>query len=145
MRLTLENDYAYRIILKFSSIPSGSKLVATELSEELSIPERFTYRILRKLMLSGLLDSIRGAHGGYVLAKNPKDITLYDVYKAISGEILINTCLINPEACDATPGYCAVHNELFTIQSEIQRLFSSVSFEELAERNLSLEECHTAK
>lgn len=145
MRLTLENDYAYRIILKFSSCPAGTKLVATELSEELSIPERFTYRILRKLMLEGLLDSIRGAHGGYVLAKPPEEISLYDVYKTISGEILINTCLLNPEACAATPGYCAVHNELFSIQSEIQRLFQSVNFKDLAEKNFALEEAVNVK
>ncbi len=145
MRLTLENDYANRIILKFSSSPPGTKLVATELSEKLSIPERFTYRILRKLMLDGILSSIRGAHGGYVLAKDPADLTLYDVYKSIAGDILINTCLINPEACEATPGYCSVHNELFIIQSEIKRLFESVSFKDLADKNKALEQCSSEK
>ena len=130
MRLNLENDYAYRIILKFAKSPEGTKFRSMDLSDELLIPERFTYRILRKLLISGLIDSIRGPRGGYVLAKTPKEITLYDVYVSISGEMVINQCLLG-DYCDAANGLCEVHYELERIQDDIVSNFNSVTFEDL--------------
>ena len=134
MRLNLENDYAYRIVLKFSKSPLGTKYRSQDLSEALKIPERFTYRILRKLMTYGLINSIRGPFGGYVLAKKPENITLYDVYKAISGDIVINMCL-RDGYCDAVEGDCEVHATLMGIQKDIIHSFESVNFKDIVSRN----------
>lgn len=138
MRLNLENDYAYRIILKFTTSPEGKKFRSKDLSDELVIPERFTYRILRKLLLSGLIDSVRGPKGGYVLAKAPQDITLYDVYTAISGEMIISHCL-EEQKC----GYlkdsktCVVHEEIKRIQEILINEFKNVDFGELTEKSIT--------
>ncbi|NLW43090.1 MAG: Rrf2 family transcriptional regulator [Tissierellia bacterium] len=136
MRLNLENDYAYRIILKFAKSPEGTKFRSKDLSDELLIPERFTYRILRKLLTSGLIDSIRGPRGGYVLAKEPKEITLYDVYSSISGDMVINQCLLG-DYCDAANGLCEIHFELEKIQNELINKFNSVNFEDLINKKKS--------
>lgn len=134
MRLNLENDYAYRIILKFAKQPKDTKIRSKELSEELLIPERFTYRILRKLLLSGLLKSIRGPKGGYILAKSPEEISLYDVFTSISGEMTINACL-NGVHCDVANGYCEVHYELQKIQEETIKKFESINFKDILDKN----------
>lgn len=133
MRLNLENDYAYRIILAFSKEPEGTKIRSKDLSEKLEIPERFTYRILRKLMFAGLVDSIRGPQGGYVLDKDPKDITLYDVYVAISGELIINPCL-RDGVCDFVDGHCEIHNELEEIQDNLVKQFKELNFEDIVNK-----------
>lgn len=134
MRLNLENDYAYRIIFKFVKTPKGTKLRSKDLSDELCIPERFTYRILRKLLLSGLIDSVRGPKGGYVLAKAAKDISLYDVYSSISGEMVINNCIAD-NYCEAVGGVCEIHHELFRIQTDIINNFKSVTFQDIIDKN----------
>lgn len=133
MKLNLENDYAYRIILAFARQPEGTKIRSKDLSDNYEIPERFTYRILRKLMFAGLVDSIRGPQGGYVLSKDPKDITLYDVYKAISGELLINSCL-RDGVCEFQDGKCEIHNELTGIQNTIVSEFKSVNFQDIVDK-----------
>lgn len=133
MRLNLENDYAYRIIFKFAKSPSGTKFRSKDLSEELCIPERFTYRILRKLLMAGLIDSIRGPKGGYVLAKKPENITLYDVYSSISGEMVINNCL-EDNYCEAVGGVCEIHHELAKIQVNIIKNFKNVNFQDILDK-----------
>lgn len=135
MRLNLENDYAYRIILKFTTSPEGKKFRSKDLSKELFIPERFTYRILRKLLLSGLIDSVRGPRGGYVLAKDPEDITLYDVYESISGEMIINYCL-DEKTCEFAKdsSNCIMHKEMKKIQDVLVNEFKSVNFGDLLEK-----------
>ena len=135
MRLNLENDYAYRIILKFTTSPEGKKFRSKDLSEELFIPERFTYRILRKLLLSGLIDSVRGPRGGYVLAKDPEYITLYDVYESISGEMIINYCL-DEKTCEFAKdsSTCIMQKEMKKIQDVLVNEFKSVNFGDLLEK-----------
>lgn len=136
MKLNLENDYAYRIILKFTSSPEGKKFRSKDLSDELFIPERFTYRILRKLLMAGLIDSVRGPRGGYVLALDPSDITLYDVYKSISGDMIINNCIEDHGSCEFSPdvGSCVMHKELRRIQEVIIDEFKSVNFSDILEK-----------
>lgn len=133
MRLNLENDYAFRIILAFCNSPRGEKFRSADLSKNLHIPERFTYRILRKLLLSGIIESIRGPRGGYILTKEPDEITLYDAYTAISGELKINAC-IGEEICDTMSEACAMHSELMRIQTLIKKEFESVTFGEILDK-----------
>ncbi|MDO5028736.1 MAG: Rrf2 family transcriptional regulator [Bacillota bacterium] len=135
MRLNLENDYGFRIIYAFCTEDEGVIMTSAQLSQNLLIPERFTYRILRKLIQAGLIDSIRGPKGGYVLAKKPSQITLYDVYKAISGDLVINACVVDG-VCEAGCrfGNCAVHNSLYNIQGVIEKEFKNVIFSDLIEK-----------
>ncbi|WP_054252304.1 RrF2 family transcriptional regulator [Neofamilia massiliensis] len=139
MKLNLENDYGFRIIYAFCKNPKGEILTALQLSQELLIPERFTYRILRKLMAADLIESIRGPKGGYVLCKDPKDISLYDVYTAISGDLVINAC-VNEGLCDAGSkmGHCAVHNSLTGIQNTLLDEFKSVIFSDLVKEEKNI-------
>lgn len=132
MRLNLENDYAFRIIYKFSTLPAGTKLRSKTLSDDLEIPERFTYRILRKLMLEGIVASERGANGGYVLNIPPDKLTMYDVYKAISGDIEITRCY-HGKPCDFNDGECKVRNRLVDIQNNMIEQMEATTFKDLIE------------
>lgn len=97
MRITQEADYALRIcaFLSKSEKPVG----APQLSEELCIPERFTSKILRRLMLSGLTTSSRGAYGGFSLSIPARDLSLLRVIEAIDGPIAIRHCLDDGHIC----------------------------------------------
>lgn len=136
MKLNLENDYGFRIIYAFCMVPQGEILTSADLSKQLLIPERFTYRILRKLLKAGLIDSIRGPKGGYVLAKRPEEISLYDVYEAISGDLIINACVAEG-LCEVgcNMGTCAVHNSLCNIQNTLEEEFKNVVFSDLVENS----------
>ena len=72
MRITLESDYALKIVTALAK-----KIEVTDakaLSDETAVTLRFTLKILRKLVLSGFVESYKGAKGGYKLKKEPSDI-----------------------------------------------------------------------
>lgn len=63
-------------------------LTAVVIAERRHIPEKYLVHILLQLKRAGLARSVRGAQGGYLLAKSPDTITLLDIVQAIDGPIL---------------------------------------------------------
>ena len=78
MLFTKESDYAIRVI---RALQDGGKKTIKELCELEQIPSAFGYKILQKMNKSGLIEIRRGPKGGYQLAKDIGEFTLYDVVR----------------------------------------------------------------
>ena len=92
MKITQEADYAIRfvyILAKQRDMVQG----AAQLSQVAATPERYTLKILHKLKHQGIVQSVKGAHGGYLLACDPSEISLKRVIEAIDGEIALSKCM----------------------------------------------------
>ena len=79
--------YAVAALQELGSIPSNQVLKIKEIAANASIPQNFLEQILLELKKQGLLTSIKGAHGGYKLAKALKDITLKDVVMILESDM----------------------------------------------------------
>ena len=79
--------YAVAALQELGSIPDNQVLKIKEIAAKASIPQNFLEQILLELKKQGLLTSIKGAHGGYRLAKALKDITLKDVVMILESDI----------------------------------------------------------
>ena len=79
--------YAVAALQELGSIPNNQVLKIKEIAANASIPQNFLEQILLELKKQGLLTSIKGAHGGYKLAKALKDITLKDVVMILESDI----------------------------------------------------------
>ena len=79
--------YAVAALQELGSIPDNKVLKIKEIAANASIPQNFLEQILLELKKQGLLTSIKGAHGGYRLAKALKDITLKDIVMILESDI----------------------------------------------------------
>lgn len=79
--------YAVAALQELGSIQNKEVLKIKEIAANASIPQNFLEQILLELKKQGLLTSIKGAHGGYKLAKDLKDITLKDVVIILESDI----------------------------------------------------------
>jgi Rrf2 family protein len=70
------------------------------LASEQHIPERYLAKIIQDLRRGGIIRSVRGAHGGYVLVKPPAEVTLLDIWEALEGPVLPVECLNDPASCE---------------------------------------------
>ncbi|WFD10751.1 RrF2 family transcriptional regulator [Tepidibacter hydrothermalis] len=132
MKITQEADYALRIILFLCQISSGERVEARVISESENITLRFSLKILRKLTKKDLVKSFRGVKGGYMLNKDPKDITLREVVEAIDGPIYVNRCLHDEEYCNMKrTNTCKIHKALAKIQKTLREELEKVTFKEL--------------
>ena len=82
---------------------------------------------LAKVMLTlskmGLVKSLRGPSGGFVLARKPEDITLLEVYEAIEGKIQISECPGDKQVCPFSK--CILNNILHKVTIEIMDYFQN--------------------
>lgn len=129
MRITLEADYAVRII---ECLAAGEgRLDAKEISDKTGVTLRFTLKILRKLVIAKLVRSYKGVRGGYELNRPPAQINLKDAIEAVDGPILINRCVGMDNPCSRTEEthFCYFHSVFAEISEMVQNRLASVTFE----------------
>ncbi|MFE3167759.1 RrF2 family transcriptional regulator [Streptomyces sp. NPDC059224] len=86
MRISARTDYAVRAMAELAA-DDGGPLTAEEMSARQDIPVRFLFEVLRALRMAGLVRSVRGPGGGYVLAAAAEEISLAAVIRAVDGPL----------------------------------------------------------
>ena len=87
MRVSAKTDYALRAAVELAAAAGNGTVKGERLATSQSIPLRFLENILLQLRHAGIVESRRGADGGYKLARPAEDITLADVIRAIDGPL----------------------------------------------------------
>jgi len=139
MRITLESDYALRII---TAIAEHKDLVdAKTISEETQVSPRFALKILHKLVGGNFISSYKGAKGGYKLKMPPEEITLRSVIELIDGPIVIVRCLDSGEVCtlnhDKTS--CIYHHIFDKISIDVARKLEKITIADVLAKNYSID------
>ena len=100
MRITQEADYALRIAHYLSS--ENRFVDAKSIAENTNVPERFSLKILRKLLIGELVESQKGVGGGYRFSADPKTVTMRSIIELIDGPFAINRCIEADHECSRT-------------------------------------------
>ena len=130
MRITRAGEYAVRCILYMSGREENQIVSRREISKDMDIPDQFLGKIAQQLARAGILEIIQGARGGYRLHKKPGKITLLDVVEAVTGEIFLNDCLMNPVSCSRS-GSCAVNAVWEKARNELRATLRAATFDRL--------------
>ena len=131
MRFEISVDYAIRA-LRLLHIREGEVLTTMEIALSIGTTSPIFAKIATKLRHAGILKTIQGQKGGYVLGKPANEINIYDVFLCIEGDLRINVCIETGELC--THGKqvkCKVHDILYGVQEELIEKFSNVSIADL--------------
>lgn len=120
MRITRECDYAIRSVRALSDY---QRKTVKEISSMEHIPLQYSYKILKKLEKSGIVQSSRGPDGGYMLLKKLQDFTLFDIIQAVEEDFFLNECLNGTFECPnhTENCHCSVHAELCRIQQILEK------------------------
>ena len=127
MRITLESDYALRIV---GTLASSDEIIdAHAISEKISVTQRFTLKILHKLVQGDIVRSYKGARGGYALNIAPEKVTLKMVIELIDGHIAISRCLESSESCSLNPDKtaCIYHHIFDSISTDVARRLDAIT------------------
>ncbi|HET6370146.1 MAG TPA: Rrf2 family transcriptional regulator [Nitrospiria bacterium] len=87
MKLSAKGEYAVMAILELALSGGHRPIQVKAIARKQGIPVRFLEQVMSSLKRAGLVESIRGAQGGYVLAKAPAEIRLGDLLQAIDGPL----------------------------------------------------------
>lgn len=100
-------DYALRAALDLARHVDGRRK-SREIGDEMGVPMTYLPQIMAELVRSGLVDSVAGPHGGYVLARPAADISLLEVIEAVEGDPASTECVLRGGPC-RWDGICAMH------------------------------------
>jgi Rrf2 family protein len=100
--------------------------------EEISI--RYLEQIIIPLKINKLVKSIRGAGGGYILARDPADIKLSEILHALEGSCCLVECVEDDDYCERTPT-CPTHEVWAEASSMLQNYFENISLQDLVKRS----------
>jgi len=137
MRITQEADYALRIA--YTLAKSGEIMDAKTISEETGVSQRFALKILRKLTLGKMVQSYKGAHGGYKFLQKPEATTMLGVIELIDGPMAISRCIGRDHECSMDKGECIFHNIFSVINADVAKKLDKILISELISPDFSLE------
>jgi Rrf2 family protein len=110
----------------------GKRVSPKEIAKEINSPQAFTAKILQALVRHKVINSVKGAYGGFEINKNElKDIKLSQLVKAIDGDNIYNGCGLGLEKCDENHP-CPVHYKFKKVRDELKFMLENTSLEELA-------------
>jgi FeS assembly SUF system regulator len=131
MRLSHLADYAVVLMTAAARRPPGARLSATELSGDTGVPLPTAQKLMGQLAASGLLTSVRGAGGGFTLARAATQISLADIVEAVEGPIAMTVCSEGRTDC-ALDAHCRVKPHMGVVGNAVRGALGAVSLHQLS-------------
>lgn len=124
-------EYALQAVMYIALKSENEMSSIRELAITLDIPYHFLAKILQDLTRKGLLVSLKGSAGGYMLAMPKETITPFHIVDAIDGSSFLNNCLLGfPTCSDEKP--CSLHNEWRILREKLHTMLQSTNIYEAA-------------
>lgn len=134
IRLSTKGRYGTRLMLNLANnYNNGNEaIILKSVSDEENISIRYLEQIIIPLKINKLVKSIRGAGGGYILARHPSQIKLSDILDSLEGTMSLVECVEDKDYCDRT-SVCATHDIWKEASSMLQDYFESLTLQDLAD------------
>ena len=132
MRLSHLADYAVVLMTAAARRPAGARLSATELSSDTGVPLPTTQKLMGQLAGCGLLSSVRGAAGGFALARPAQDISLADIVEAVEGPIALTMCSDSNNHECILDAHCRVKPHIGVVGRAVRGALGAVSLQQLS-------------
>lgn len=129
LKLSKMTDYA-TVILSELAKDRSRVLGAQEVAELSGIALPTVSKILKILTRAGVLTSLRGAKGGYLLAREPDRITVATIIAALEGPIALTECSASHKGCDQASG-CTIQGNWHLINQRIAQALESVTLADM--------------
>ena len=140
-KLSTRSSYGLRACLALACTSSTQPVAVVELSRENQIPRRYLEQILNALRHKGLVESTRGARGGYQLAKSSSSVTIGEIVRAVEGEMEPILCSV-PELksgdCRTTTG-CVSRRMCYDLENALMKVLDGTTLEDLRIEALRLQ------
>jgi Rrf2 family protein len=131
-RVSSRSEYGLRAMVYLAAQETGRAVPLREIAAAEEIPASFLERILAQLRTGGLVRTVRGPSGGYLLARRPADIPVGDVVTAVEGPLAVSECLSSGGGCDRAGG-CASRLAWRRLEDAVAQALDGLSLDELLE------------
>lgn len=131
MRLTAKSEYGLLAMIYLASSSESGPVSAREVSEQQGIPAKFLEQLFVGLRKAGLVNAVRGARGGFVIAREPGEINVLEIVEALEGPLVTTVCEGDRGLTCGRGGACAASAVWNRATSALRDVFVTTSLAEL--------------
>ena len=130
MRISTKGRYALRLMLDLAMNSAGSFISLKAVAQRQGISDKYLEQITHQLSRAGLLQSARGAQGGYRLARQPEDYSVGEILRIVEGSLAPVSCLDCTTPCDKID-YCLTIGLYKKIQDAVDGVVDHTSLADI--------------
>ena len=136
MKLSTKGRYGLRALIDLAQNSKETPVSITSISARQDLSERYLEQLMSMLKKAGLVESVRGAGGGYVLAKDIKEISVGDVLRALEGSLEPVECAgLEPDGGCRASDNCVTKYVWQRINDSISRTVDEIRLDQLVEES----------
>ncbi|MGE5145758.1 MAG: Rrf2 family transcriptional regulator [Candidatus Eiseniibacteriota bacterium] len=137
MRLTTRGRYAVMALVDVAKQSGGRPVALSDVAERQEISLSYLEQLFAKLRRAGLVKSVRGPGGGYLLAFPASEIRIADIILAVDEPIRATRCLPGaPQGCTGKPTRCMTHDLWEELGHQIRLFLSQVTIADVVENRV---------
>jgi len=144
MKVSTRAHYGLRAMTELARVHGNGLLSLAEISRTEGLPLAYLEQLIGELRRAGLVEGVRGLHGGYRLTRPPARITVGDVYRVLEGPIAPVECTAEdylPMSCEREPG-CLSRGLWERVRDSITAVLDATTLEDLARDGYSRAEAN---
>ncbi len=130
MKISTRTRYGVRAVLELAISYGQGPLQLKVIAQHQDISVKYLEQIIAMLKSGGLVRSVRGAKGGYILAKSPNQIKFGDVFDCLEGSVNTVDCIENQSYC-ARVADCLARQVWTQVQNAINNVLQSITLQDL--------------
>ena len=132
MKLSTKGRYGLRAMLDMAQNEEEGPIASHTIAQRQEISERYLEQLLIPLKQAGLVKSLRGSQGGYILGRAAKDITVGDIIRVLEGPLAPVDCVneVNPDDCKRADN-CVTRLIWAKVRDSVSEILDSYSLEDL--------------
>ena len=134
LRLSTKGQYGVRAMYEIAKGGAAGPVTIRRISEEQHVSVAYLEQILNRLRRSGIIKSVKGPGGGYMLARDPGTISIGEILKELEGPVAITSCLDPAEGCVRADS-CVTHLLWKSLGDNIERFLDQMKLGDLLEGN----------
>ncbi len=132
LRLSTKSQYGVRAMFEIASGYNTGPVTIKEISEKQSVSVAYLEQILNTLRKAGIIKSVRGPGGGYVLNSAPDNVSIGAILRELDGPVAITSCLDPKEGCMRIDG-CVTHLLWKSLGEKIEAFLDNMTLHDLIE------------
>jgi Rrf2 family protein len=134
MKLSTRARYGVRLMLALARNYGKEPVYLKDIAKQEDISEKYLSLLIMPLRRIGLVNSVRGAYGGYNLAKDPSQISLKEIVDILEGDCSLVDCVKDPSKCPRV-STCVSHDVWAIIGGKISETLSSITLDMMVRMN----------
>lgn len=140
MKLSTRGRYGLKAMFQLAISQGDGPVPLKQIAEKQNLSENYLEQLFSTLRKDGLINSVRGSQGGYLLSREPEEITVGQILRSLEGELSPSDCILNGNADCERETICVTKNVWKKIKDSIDEVVDSITLQDMMDDDNKLRE-----